>query len=200
MKRTLVITISLLLLVIALWGLFLFSYFDLQHINNFYGTLFEKEAPEFRLISHNGSEVNLAQFRGKLILLSFGYTNCPDICPTTLSTLKMVMEELGESGEKVQVLFITIDPVRDTVKRLKDYITYFHETFIGLTGTPEAINDVAKSYSAYFFKEDMDLSDDYLMSHTSSIFLINNDGRLILRYPLDKRDSKSIADDIKNIL
>ncbi|MDA2918739.1 SCO family protein [Desulfobacterota bacterium AH_259_B03_O07] len=199
MKKTFVITISLLFLIIILWGFFLFKYFELERQNRFHGTIFEKEAPEFTLIGHNQSEINLSQFRGKIILISFGYTNCPDICPTTLSTLKNVMNELGDLQELVQVLFITVDPERDTISRLKEYISYFHDSFIGLTGKPEVINEIAKSYNAYYFKEDLDSSNDYLMSHTSSVFLIDNDGRLLLRYSQDKLDSKSIAEDIKKI-
>jgi len=200
MKKTFVITISVLFLIIILWGFLLFKYFELEKQSKFHGTIFEKEAPEFSLIGHNGSEVNLSQFKGKVILMSFGYTNCPDICPTTLSTLKNVMNELGDLQEQVQVLFITVDPERDTVDRLREYIPYFHENFIGLTGKQEAINDIAKSYNAYYFKEDIDSNNDYLMSHTSSIFLIDNNGRLLLRYPQDKLDSKSISEDIKKIL
>lgn len=144
----------------------------------------KKEIGDFVLTDHDGNRVALSQFKGKLVLLAFGYTNCPDICPATLGKLKKVYSELGSSRAELRFLFISIDPGRDNVQRLKKHIPSFHHDFIGLTGTEEELNRIADIFSVAYFKEDDDgKSSDYLMNHPTSIYLISRDTKLISRYP-----------------
>ena len=118
------------------------------------------------------------------MLLVFGYTNCPDICPATLGKLKKVYNELGSSRAELRVLFVSIDPGRDNVQRLKKHLPPFHHDFVGLTGTEEELSRIAGMFSVAYFKEDNeDQSDNYLMNHPTSIYLISRDTKLISRYP-----------------
>jgi len=111
-----------------------------------------------------------------------------------------VVDELGDKGDQVQVLFITVDPERDTEEKLKSYIPYYNKSFIGLTGTPQEIDKVADDYNIFYSKEEVESSSGYLMGHNSSVLLITPDGEIILRYPQSKMDPVSIAEDIEKIL
>ena len=106
---------------------------------SFRGTSYEpaNPAPEFELTQGNGSSFRLSEKRGDVVLLFFGYTSCPDVCPTTLSEMKRVMADLGADAERVQVVFVTVDPERDTPEKLKDYVSIFNPAFIGLSGSME---------------------------------------------------------------
>ncbi len=178
-----------------------FSYFIFRaekrelFTGNYYN---ERVIQDFDLTGHNGKRVRLSQFRDKLILLSFGYTSCPDICPATLSKLKNVYNSLGSNHDDLQVLFISIDPERDNADKLKDYVPFFHNDFIGLTGTVEELKRVADIFKVAYFKED-EHETDYLMSHPTSIYLINRNNKLILKYP-HSSTPKSMVQDIKKIL
>ena len=202
MKRNkiLIISLTVLLLILIGWGVIFYLIYDIKGKTDFYGHSFDREAPEFTLTDHNGSKVSLSDFKGKLVLLFFGYTHCPDICPVTMSTLNSVVNQLGDDKDEVQVLFITIDPERDDQEALRDYVPYFNESFIGLTGTPEEIEKVAKSFSAFYMKEENESASGYLMGHTSSVYLIDPKGMIILRYPQAKMDPNEIAKDVKKIL
>lgn len=143
----------------------------------------EKEIGDFVLTDYDGKRVALSQFREKLVLLFFGYTHCPDICPATLGKLKKVYNELGSDRADLRVLFISIDPGRDSIQKLKSHLPVFHHEFIGLTGTDEELSRVAKMFSVAYFKEDDGINPtDYLMNHPTSIFLISRDSKLISRY------------------
>ena len=107
---------------------------------------YENFGGDFSLTGPEGKTVSLEDFRNKVVLIYFGYTFCPDVCPITLSNLKLLMLDLGEKAEDVQVIFISIDPERDTYQKLKDYVPYFHPTFIGLTGSEADLAAVAKKY------------------------------------------------------
>lgn len=147
----------------------------------------------FALIDHNGKRVTNADFRGRYLLIYFGYTYCPDVCPTELFVISQALDMLGEAAARVQPLMITIDPERDTPEELADYVANFHPRLIGLTGTPDAIAAVAKEYGVYYEKvytqlaqgEDTeaagasDPESEYLMSHSASTFLMGPDGRFI---------------------
>src|SRR5262249_52294505 len=104
----------------------------------------------FRLVDQNGRPVDDTQFRGKLKLVYFGYTYCPDVCPTELQTMSQALDALGPAAAQVQPLFITIDPQRDTPEQLKDYMQSFHPSFLGLTGTPAEVDAVARAYRVYY--------------------------------------------------
>lgn len=145
---------------------------------------YEKEIGDFVLTDYDGKKVALSQFRGELVLLFFGYTHCPDICPAALGKLKKVYNEFGSGRADLRVLFISIDPDRDSIQKLKSHLPVFHHEFVGLTGTDEELSRVAKMFGVAYFKEDNGINhtDDYLMNHPTSIFLISRDGKLVSRY------------------
>jgi protein SCO1 len=208
-----VISITFVILLILGWGLFFFQFLknknsdEFKDKNFYHGIRIYKDAPGFELTDQNNNRVSLSDFKGKLVLIGWGFTHCPDICPLILSKLSNVKKELGDRSDNIQVLFITIDPERDTATRLKSYIPSFDSSFIGLTGTPEEIKQVVTAYDAFFIKHpevygrgEFDTWDSYQMSHTTNIYLIDQNGRLLLYYPYDKLKSTKIAEDIKRIL
>lgn len=201
------ISIFSLLLIIALagWGLFALNHFKQK--DTFHGKKYFREAPFFKLTDHNGKSVTLNDYKNKLVLLSWGFTKCPDICPLTLSTLRKVMNKLGDRGKEIQVLFITVDPERDTSEKLKSYVPYFHKDFIGLTGTREEIDRVVEDYGAFYFihsdaygRSEHDTWESYQLTHTTNISLIDGKGRMILYYPYNKWDVDGISSDIMTLL
>lgn len=131
----------------------------------------------FTLVADDGSQVTDQSFRGKWLLIYFGYTYCPDACPTALSEISTAMAKLGPGAAKVQPLFITVDPERDTVKVMSDYVHAFDGHIVGLTGTPAQIGAVAKEYRVYYERRKTD--DGYLMDHTSLIYLIDPRGKFV---------------------
>ena len=152
---------------------------------SFRGTLYDPAlpAPEFELTQGNGSSFRLSERRGEVILLFFGYTSCPDVCPTTLSEMKRVMAELGADAENVQVVFVTVDPERDTPEKLKDYVSIFNPAFIGLSGSMEDLEKVWSDYGVYREEEELPNSAaGYLVNHTARVYLIDRDGNLHLSY------------------
>lgn len=206
-ERRYIVTATVLVLILLGWGLFFYQYFQSINKEKYHGVIYRKEAPNFTLTGHDGKKVALSQFRGKVALIVWGYTHCPDVCPLTLSMLRGVMKELGNEQDQVQLLYITVDPQRDTVERLKGYIPHFHESFIGLTGTNQEIEKVAKAYDVFYInhgdsygRSEFDTWADYQMTHTSTIYLVDQKGKLFITYPYNKFDSKRIARDIKGIL
>lgn len=139
---------------------------------------------EFVLTDQHGNQVNASDFSGKFILLYFGFTNCPDQCPTTLGFWKTVHTQLGSKAEQVEFIMITVDPERDTTERLKEYMSFFDEDFIGLTGTLPEIQDVAEDYRISFRKEPLESDPEgYQVVHTTQSFLIDKDGQVIVVFP-----------------
>ena len=201
------IFLILLFLFILGWGAAIYLYISDRSTDSFHGKIYHRQAPRFTLTDHEGNKVRLDQYQGKIVLLSWGYSNCPDICPITLADLKKTLELLGEDAKKVQVLFITVDPERDTYERLGAYVPYFHEDFIGLTGSKEEIEKVSEEYSVTIVKHPavygrgrFDTWDRYLMTHTNTIHLIDQKGRLLLTYPHYMHNPGNMASDIKKIL
>ncbi|MGQ9365270.1 SCO family protein [Azospirillum sp. ST 5-10] len=139
----------------------------------------------FQLTDHTGKAVTDADFRGKHLLIYFGYTYCPDVCPTELATMATALDKLGPLADRVQPLFISVDPARDTVAHLADYVGLFHPRLIGLTGTPEQIREVARGYRVYYAKAPggEDAGDDYLMDHSSFVYLMGPDGAFVQVFP-----------------
>jgi cytochrome oxidase Cu insertion factor (SCO1/SenC/PrrC family) len=133
----------------------------------------------FDLIDHAGRRRTDADFRGKLVLLYFGYTHCPDVCPTELQALSLALDMLGPAGESVQPLFITVDPQRDTPAHLADYVTAFHPRLVALTGPVPAIRKVALAYKVYFARSSGTQNDGYAMDHTGFIYLVGKNGRYL---------------------
>ena len=151
-------------------------------------------APEFSLTGSDGSEVTLARFRGKIVLLSFGFTSCSAVCPTTLATLAQARSRLGAAADGVQVVFVTVDPERDNADRMREYLAAFDPGFIGATGTPEALAAARRSYGVTAVREGT--GPDYAMAHTSSIFLIDRAGKLRAMMPYG-RDAGDFVHDIE---
>lgn len=132
----------------------------------------------FTLTDHNGQQVTEKTYAGQYKMVFFGYTFCPDVCPTTLTTLSDTMDILGESGKKVTPIFISVDPARDTPDHLKEYVGYFHPSIVALTGTDDQIRAVTKAYRVYYAKAKATIDDpeDYLVDHSSITYLIGPDG------------------------
>ena len=143
----------------------------------------------FKLTDQNGKLRSDADFRGQYALVFFGYTNCPDVCPTTLQTLTDAMTALGPKAEKVTPVFITVDPERDTAKALKDYAANFTPRLVMLTGSPADIAAVAKEYRVYYAKAGE--GPNYAMDHTALIYLMGPDGTYVTHYA-----PQATADDI----
>lgn len=137
----------------------------------------------FALVDHTGRAVTDADFRGKYLLVYFGYTYCPDICPTTLQVVTQALDALGVAAAKIQPLLITVDPARDTARVLAAYVRHFHPSLIGLTGTPAQIARAAKAYRIYYARGGDDASDeDYLMDHSSILYLMGPDGGYLTHF------------------
>lgn len=143
-------------------------------------------ARDFALTDHNGQARTLANFRGKVVVVFFGFTQCPDICPTTLSDMAQVKQKLGAQGEQLQVLLVTLDPERDTPTLLSQYVPNFDPSFLGLTGTPEAIAQTAKEFKVFYQKVAGKTATSYTLDHTAASFVFDPQGRvrLFLRYGL----------------
>jgi protein SCO1 len=134
----------------------------------------------FKLVSTNGENVTDQSSRGKWLLIFFGYTNCPDACPTALNDISVALEKLGADASKLQPLFITVDPQRDTREVMSDYLKYFDSRIVGLTGSEEQIDSVAKEYGVYVAREKSATSgDDYLVSHSAYLYLMGPQGKFV---------------------
>ena len=137
----------------------------------------------FALTDQNGVHRTDTDFRGKLMLVYFGFTYCPDICPTDLQQMALAVDQLGPAGETVQPVFITVDPARDTVEHLKDYMALFHPRFVGLTGDAAAIRQAARAYRVYYEKVEREDKSDYTLDHSVFIYLMDRDGRYLGFFP-----------------
>ncbi len=133
----------------------------------------------FSLIDHNGKSVTEKDFAGKYRLIYFGFTYCPAICPTELSKITTTLNMLGDKSEQILPIFITVDPERDTAEKMKNYVSLFHPSLIGLTGSPEAIKQTLKEYKIYASKRQDESMSDYTMDHSSFIYFIAPDNRLL---------------------
>jgi protein SCO1/2 len=137
-------------------------------------------AKDFALIDHNGIARTLADFRGKVVLVFFGYTHCPDVCPTTMAEMAGVMKELGKDADRVQVLFVTLDPARDTQALLAKYVPAFDPRFLGLRGDQAATEKTAKEFKIFFQKVDGKTADSYTIDHTAGSYVFDAKGRVRL--------------------
>jgi len=132
----------------------------------------------FKLIDSNGKTVTDADYRGRWTLVYFGYTFCPDVCPTELQAIAGAMHELGPIADQITPIFITIDPERDTPQAIGEYVKLFDERLVGLTGSPADIAAVARAYRVYYAKAETKTAGAYLMDHSSFLYLMGPDGRL----------------------
>jgi len=135
-----------------------------------------RQAPDFSLSGSNGSELKLRSYRGKVVVLAFGFTSCPDVCPITLATLAQARKKLGAAGTELQVVYITVDPERDDAGRMRTYLAAFDPTFIGGTGTAERLDAVRQEYGITATRHA--LGNSYLYSHSSFTYLIDREGKL----------------------
>lgn len=156
-----------------------------------------RAAPDFSLRGSDGSEVTLARYRGKVVLLTFGFTSCAAVCPTTLATLAQTRKALGATADAVQVIFVTVDPERDDAAHMQQYLAAFDRNFIGATGDPAALAQVRKAYGVTAAREGT--GPDYAMLHTSSIFLIDRAGRLRAMMPFG-HEAADFAHDVTFLL
>ncbi|HYS75089.1 MAG TPA: SCO family protein [Burkholderiales bacterium] len=137
----------------------------------------------FTLEDQYGKRRNLADFRGKLVLLYFGYSFCPDVCPTDLAAMAQLVRTLGAEGDKLQPVFVTLDPERDTQELLRNYVAAFHPRFVALRGSEDEVRRVATAYKIYFEKVRPPGSSVYLIDHMAFVFLLDRDGKYVAFFP-----------------
>ncbi len=167
----------------------------------FHGTVlqFPEPAYDFTLQVKDGT-IRLSDFRGKVVLLYFGYTFCPDVCPATLGTLAQAIRQLGKKGEQVQVIMVSVDPQRDTPERMAEYVHHFDPSFIGGTSTPQEIAKIASLYGVFYeISTETTASGAYLINHTATVMVIDRNGYLKLVIPFGAT-AEDIAEDLKHIL
>ena len=153
----------------------------------------------FELSDHNGQRRSLADFHGRVVVIFFGYTSCPDICPTMLSRLAEVMKALGAEAKNVQVLFVTLDPERDSEARLKDFVPWFYPSFLGLRGDAGEIKVAADEFRIFSARKEVGGNLGYVLDHSSGAYVFDPAGRLRL-YVKDTASVDDIATDIGQLL
>ena len=156
-------------------------------------------AQDFALTDQNGKPRTLADFKGKVVVMFFGYTQCPDVCPTTMAELAGVMKELGPLADQVQVLFVTVDPERDTQALLAEYVPAFDKRFLGLRGDAAATAKVGKEFKVFYAKVPGKTPGSYTMDHTAASYVLDPSARvrLFIRYG---SGAAALADDLKALL
>lgn len=190
------ITLSI---VTLLAGLAVGVYFFRPH--TFHGTVIQSPSPSFNFkLSGVNGDVTLSDYRGKLVLIYFGYTFCPDICPATLANVGQALRGLSEKqANDVQVIMISLDPERDTPEKLADYMSHFYPTFIGVTGSDEQLAEVTSLYGIFYQKSPGKTAETYLIDHTATLLVIDREGYLKLVFPFGVTVDE-IADDLKYML
>jgi protein SCO1/2 len=156
-------------------------------------------AQDFSLTDHNGVRRSVADFRGKLVLVFFGFTQCPDVCPTTMAQLANTMKQLGPDADKVQVLMVTVDPERDTAELLKQYVPAFDPRFLGLRGTLDETNKMAKDFKTYFSKVEGKTKGSYTMDHMANVYVFDRSGKIRL-YVRPDALGEPLVHDLKQLL
>lgn len=185
--------ISLLLLVLAACS----PKQEFKNIDITGGTAFGKD---FSLLDTDGKVRTLADFKGKVVVMFFGYTQCPDVCPTTLTEMQQAMALLGKQSDKVQVIFVTVDPERDTAAILKQYVPAFDKSFIGLRPADDAaLEKVTKDFKIYYRKVPGSSPGSYTMDHTAGSYAFDPEGRLRL-YIKHAQGPETLAHDLKELL
>ncbi len=154
---------------------------------------------DFTLQTANSELFHLSDERGKIVLLFSGYTNCPDVCPTTLATFKQVYEKLGNNAQKVRFVMVTADPERDTPEKVAAYAALFNPEFIGLSGNPTDLEPIWKELGVFVEKQDSNSAVGYLVSHTASVYVIDQSGNLLMTFPYGT-NAVDMADDLTQLL
>lgn len=165
------------------------------------GSYLDGEQPqeEFTLVGADGQEVAISDYRGQLVVMYFGYTFCPDVCPLTMAKLAEAREQLGEDAEQVQVVMITVDPERDTPQTVHDYVQRIDPSFVGLGGTPEQLAQVATKLGIFVQQQPGSEAAGYLVDHTSSVLVLDQEGALRLVLPFDMT-VEQVLEDLSNLL
>jgi protein SCO1 len=175
--------VSFLLIAVVATGVFLFSKPD-----TFRGTTYGEPYPvatEIELTRADGTRFRLSDMRGKIVMLFFGYTSCPDVCPTTMAELKQALEKVGDKANQVQVIYVTVDPQRDTPERVQEYVNHFNPDFIGLSGSEFELAKVWHDYGVFREVADGSSAAGYLVNHTARVTLIDQQGKLRVSFPFD---------------
>lgn len=152
------------------------------------------EAPDFELTDADGHLFQLSELDGQVVIMFFGYTSCPDVCPLTLSNFVRIREDLANQAEKVNFVFVTVDPERDTPERIKKYLTNFDAGIIGLSGDRKELEPVWNSYGVYQDRVDEDNEGNYLVDHSSRTYVIDQEGNLMLTYTFGTQNESIVAD------
>ena len=156
-------------------------------------------AQDFSLTDHNGQRRRLSDFKGKVVVVFFGYTQCPDVCPTSMTELAEVKGMLGADADKLQGVFVTVDPARDTTELLKAYMANFDPTFVAFVPTPDELADVAKRFKIYYKKQEGKTPTSYTMDHSAGSYVYDTQGRVRL-YSRYGSGAKVLAQDIQTLL
>lgn len=156
-------------------------------------------AQDLKLPDVDGRERSLGDFKGKVLVIFFGYTQCPDVCPTTMAELAQVKKALGPDGDRVQGIFVTVDPERDTPELLRAYLASFDKSFVALRGSPEQVKEAAKNFKVFFAKVPGKQEGSYTMDHTAASFIFDTAGRVRVfsRYG---SGAQALTDDLKILL
>lgn len=155
--------------------------------------------PAVTLTNQHGQPASLADFRGKVVLVYFGYTFCPDVCPMTLATVDKALEQLGSKADQVQLVMVSVDPERDTPAVLANYMSNFNPSFVGLTGDPDQIAAAAMPLGVYYQKHEGSAATGYLVDHTASLMVLDREGRMRLVIPFET-PAEDIAADLKQLI
>ena len=147
----------------------------------------------FTLVDHTGKPRTDADFRGKLMLVYFGFSFCPDVCPTDLMAIGQAVDKLGPGGDAVQPLFVTVDPDRDTPARLADYVPFFHLRLLGLTGDAAQIRDAARLYRVFYAKVAIEGAAEYTVDHSGFVYLMDRDGKYLGFFPPGTPSDRMVA-------
>ena len=158
-----------------------------------------KQAPEIELSDQTGKPFHLSEQAGNIVLIFYGYTNCPDVCPITLGEFKQIKAGLGDDADRVRFVFITVDPERDTREVLEKHISRFDPTFLALTGEPAELEPVYKAYGVYHEKVDLENGQGYMMNHSGHTYVIDLNGNLRMTYAFGS-DTEDMTEDIKHLL
>ncbi|HNN12777.1 MAG TPA: SCO family protein [Anaerolineales bacterium] len=191
-------TKNLILVLVAVLGIAAGIYF--LRPKPLHGTVIQSPEPsyDFTLTGANG-DVSLSDYRGKIVLIYFGYTFCPDICPATLGNVTAALKKIGSKADDVQLIMISVDPGRDTPEKLAKYVAHFHPSFVGITGTKEEVDTVTSLYGIFYEIKQGSTVTDYLIDHTATLMAIDRDGYLKLVFPFGVT-ADDIADDLKYML
>jgi len=168
--------------------------------HTFHGTVIQSPDPSFNFtLTSTDGDVSLGDFRGKIVLIYFGYTFCPDICPATLANVGQALRDLGPKADDIQLIMISLDPERDTPEKLEEYVRQFYPAYIGVTGTKDQLDEVASLYGIFYEKDTSESEENYAINHTASLLVLDREGYLKLVFPFGVTVPE-IADDLKYML